>query len=123
MKKIQYNARGVQYAIVTEISIQFKFNVLIPMEICSLVHIDPAQNINDIGIVCLITGCYWLEHLILSGRTTITDWIFQFIGELPKLQHLNVSGCSSITDTSMLTLSQGFPMLQHLNLSGCQQIM
>jgi hypothetical protein len=52
------------------------------------------QNITDEGILQLSEGCNKLEHLNLSGRTTITDHIFKFIWVLFKLQDLNVSGCS-----------------------------
>jgi hypothetical protein len=61
---------------------------------CSLMENTSAQNISDAGILQLSAGCEKLEHLNISGRTTITDFIFKFIWALTKLEHLNVSGCS-----------------------------
>jgi hypothetical protein len=74
---------------------------------CSLMENTPApQNITDEGILQLSAGCNELEHLNLSGRTTITDRIFKFIWVLFKLQDLNVSGCS-ITEEGLENFQRG----------------
>jgi hypothetical protein len=65
-----------------------------------------------------------LERLDLSGCTNLTDEMLESLSHMdcfPNLRSLNLSGCADITDAGLAPL-RGLHQLSSLNLAGCTEI-
>jgi hypothetical protein len=65
-----------------------------------------------------LSGLATLQHLNLSGCSSVTDSSIAQLSSLTALQHLDLSWTQSVTDSGIALLSS-LTALQHLNLSWC----
>ncbi|KAK7816864.1 hypothetical protein U0070_021661 [Myodes glareolus] len=68
-------------------------------------------------------NCRNIEHLNLNGCTKITDSTCYSLSRFcSKLKHLDLTSCVSVTNSSLKGISDGCRNLEYLNLSWCDQI-
>ena len=63
-----------------------------------------AANVSDATIECLARSCSNLSSLSLVGCTKITDAALGFMGNLPNLNHLDLSACTRVGDEGVRTM-------------------
>ncbi|KAK3241118.1 hypothetical protein CYMTET_49089 [Cymbomonas tetramitiformis] len=64
-----------------------------------------------------------LQHLDVMGCSGVTDASIRVVGEhCPQLQHLDVMGCSGVTDASIRVVVERCPQLQRLYAIGCSGV-
>lgn len=94
--------------------------------------LEKFPNASNIKIRGEITAEQWatlakankLERLDLSGCTNLTDEMLESLSHMDcfaNLRSLNLSGCADITDAGLAPL-QGLHQLSFLNLAGCTDI-
>lgn len=66
--------------------------------------------------------CRNLQYFSLEGCKTDRSTVHQFLVRNPRLVHLNLSGLSTISNSTMKILAQACPQLRYLDVSWCAQI-
>ncbi|GES89914.1 hypothetical protein GLOIN_2v1848414 [Rhizophagus clarus] len=89
----------------------------------NLRHLDISHNdIGDEVTEALAHTCHKLEYLDISCCTFISELsICNVIRSCPKLQHLSL-GCCNITSTTIKEIARSRPNLKFLDLEGCRNI-
>ncbi|PKC53799.1 RNI-like protein [Rhizophagus irregularis] len=89
----------------------------------NLRHLEIGGNdIGDEVTEALAYTCQKLEYLDLSGCTFISELsICNVIRSCPKIQHLSL-GCCNITSTTIKEIARSRPNLKFLDLEGCRNI-
>ncbi|RXM31879.1 F-box/LRR-repeat protein 20 [Acipenser ruthenus] len=62
-----------------------------------------------------LRGCLGVGDSALSTCSSLSKFC-------PKLKHLDLASCTSITNLSLKALSEGCPLLEQLNISWCDQV-
>jgi F-box and leucine-rich repeat protein 14 len=76
-------------------------------------------NVRNKGPTCVLlhlTGITCLQHIDLSQCRSVTDTSVAYLSGLTALQHLDLSECDYVTDSGVANLS-GLTALQHLELT------
>ncbi|RIA84449.1 hypothetical protein C1645_832259 [Glomus cerebriforme] len=89
----------------------------------NLTHLEISGNdIGDEVTEALAHTCHKLEYLDISCCTFISELsICNVIRSCPKLQHLSF-GCCNITSTTIKEIARSRPNLKFLDLEGCRNI-
>lgn len=70
----------------------------------------------------LSDACRNLENLSLEGCRIDRNSIHTFLYQNPKLVHLNVSGLTTVDNSTMRIVAQACPRLEVLNVSWCNKV-
>jgi F-box/leucine-rich repeat protein 2/20 len=63
-----------------------------------------------------------MQHLSLGGCKTLTDSSVLLISNLcPKLRYLGISGCHLVTNFAIQEIANHCPLVTHLLIDGCKQ--
>ena len=76
----------------------------------------------DHGLRAALIFSPFVTFLNVSGCFTLGDSSMITIGKLRTLQHLNISGCFRLTDMGIKILCQMPPEISHLNVSKCSYL-
>ncbi|CAI2200292.1 4140_t:CDS:1, partial [Funneliformis geosporum] len=77
-----------------------------------------AREVDDKGLITIADSYHKLEYLNITYRTEITEHsICGIIRSSPKLRHLDISFCK-ITDKIIEEIASKFLNLKYLNLEG-----
>ncbi|ETV87687.1 hypothetical protein H257_01174 [Aphanomyces astaci] len=95
-----------------------------------LIELDLSScpQLTDTGIVYLAEHCVALERLSLASikaqfNERITDLALLSCGEhCPRLQLVNVSGCTFVSDIGVRWLAEGCPALTSLDMTHCLKL-
>ena len=70
----------------------------------------------------LSDACRNVENFSLEGCRIDQGTVHYFLLRNPRLVHINVSGLTAVTNTTMKIIAQGCENLEHLNVSWCQHV-
>lgn len=70
----------------------------------------------------LSDACRNVENFSLEGCRIDRGTVHYFLLRNPRLVHINVSGLTAVTNTTMKIIAQGCENLEHLNVSWCQHV-
>jgi hypothetical protein len=87
-------------------------------------NLSDCSFLGDNTLEVIGKKCPQLKRLCLSFCCSLTEKFAQYLTEgCPFIEVLDLSYCGgAVTDSSMLTLSQGLPRLHSLGLRGCVQL-
>ncbi|KAL3699518.1 hypothetical protein R1sor_017540 [Riccia sorocarpa] len=86
------------------------------VQVCSL----RRSPVMDEAVAAIGRNLHELRDLDLTGCTLLTDGsLLALATGCTRLQKLNLSGCIGITDVGVVALAKGCSSLRHLNLCGC----
>ena len=79
-------------------------------------------GLSDDGIIQIAQGCPMLECINLSYCTEITDSSLISLSKCAKLNTLEIRGCPMITSTGLSEIAMGCRLLSKLDIKKCFEI-
>lgn len=81
-----------------------------------------CKGIGDDGIYALSNGCKRMQKLNLSYCSEVTDRGIECLGNLPELSDLEMRSLLNITGTGLTALATGCKRLAELDVKDCANI-
>lgn len=99
------------------------FSILSCFENYNLISLDiSSTRFSTEAIIQVIGACNYLESIRLAKQIHVDDSVVEEICKLPFLTELDVTDCTSITNTGLNFISNHCRYLSQLKLGGCTSI-
>jgi hypothetical protein len=85
-------------------------------------NVNECGEIDDIGVVRVLTSCKLLNSIDLSGIASISNDTLNAFMHCPLLHTIKLVDCDIISDDGMIALITACPLLKCVDLYGCLRL-